>query len=435
MTSVAEEDLGAQLYALVAELYPIPRSLTGDGVRATLDVVRRHLAVDTVEVPSGTPVLDWTVPDEWNLRRAYVARADGSRVFDTATDTSLRVLGYSQPVQTTVDRQELLDRVHTTAAKPDAIPYRTSYYAPTWGFCATEAEQAALDEDRYEVLIDATLGPGSLTYGEVVIPGQVEDEVLLTAHTCHPELANDNCSGIAVLALAGRRLAARNPRFTYRLLFAPGTIGAITWLARNPERVQRIAHGIVLAGVGDRGDLSYQRSRDGDAPVDRAAAHVLRHAGGRVTDFSPWGYDERQFNSPGFALPVGRLSRTPHGTYPEYHTSADDLSFVSPGALADSLGALERILAVIEGDGAWRNLAPMGEPQLGRRGLYDDVGGRPDQGDLKLALLWVLNLSDGAHTLLDVAERAGLPFGVIAEAAALLRNADLLAPADESGRP
>jgi aminopeptidase-like protein len=420
-------ELAGALHDLVARLYPIRRSLTGEGVRATLAVVAEHIGLEVVEVPTGTPVLDWVVPDEWNLRSGAIRRLDGSVVVDTRR-TSLQVLGYSEPVRTQVSREELLARIHTDPANPDAVPYRTSYHARTWGFCLSQAQRDALTEDRYEVEIDATLAPGALTYGEAVLPGLTDEEVLLTTHVCHPELANDNASGLAVLAMAGARLSARERRFTYRLLFLPGTMGSLAWLAANRARTDRIVHGVVLAGLGDRGALTYQQSRSGEAGVDRAAAHVLGHRGGAVLPFSPWGYDERQFNSPGFALPVGRLSRTPHGTYPEYHTSADDLSFVTPEALGGALSALEEILAVLEGDGRWRNLAPYGEPQLGRRGLYDAIGGQREQGDLKMALLWVLNLSDGEHSLLDIAERAGLRFEVVARAAHLLRDADLLGP-------
>jgi aminopeptidase-like protein len=424
--------VGAALHDLVARLYPIRRSLTGNGVRATLDVVADHVDVDVVEVPTGTPVLDWVIPDEWRLRSASIRRLDGSTVIDT-TDTSLRVLGYSEPIRARVSREALLARVHTDPANPSAVPYRTSYHQRTWGFCLTEAERDGLVDAHYEVEIDADLAPGHLTYGEVVLPGATEDEVLLTTHVCHPELANDNASGIAVLATIGERLAARERRFTYRLLFLPGTMGSLAWLAANRAQVDRVTHGIVLAGLGDPGPLTYQASRAGNAAVDRAAALVLGGRGGAVLPFSPWGYDERQFNSPGFALPVGRLSRTPHGTYPQYHTSDDDLRFVTPAALASSLDALEAILEVVEGNRRWRNLAPYGEPQLGRRGLYDAIGGQREQGDLKLALLWVLNLSDGAHSLLDVAERSGLAFPVVAHAAELLRAADLLGPVE--GQP
>jgi aminopeptidase-like protein len=427
VTAEPAEALGQALHDLVARLHPIRRSLTGDGVRETLRVVAELVPdLEVVEVPTGTAVLDWTVPDEWNLRSAAIRRLDGTTVVDTSA-TSLQVLGYSEPVRARVSREELLARVHVDAANPSAVPYRTAYHHRTWGFCLTAAQRDALTDDAYDVEIDATLAPGSLTYGEAVLPGRTPAEVLLTTHVCHPELANDNASGIAVLATAAQRLAARDRRHTYRLLCIPGTMGSIAWLAANRERTSRIVAGVVLAGLGDPGPLTWQRTRAEDALVDRAAAHVLHHAGGRVLPFSPWGYDERQFAAPGFALPVGRLSRTPHGTYPEYHTSADDLAFVTPDALAGSLSALEAILAVLEGDRRWRNLQPFGEPQLGRRGLYDAIGGQREQGELKMALLWVLNQSDGEHGLLDVAERSGLPFAVVARAAELLRDADLLA--------
>ncbi len=418
-------ELAQELYDLVGELYPVRRSLTGPGVRRTLEIVARYVPLDVVEVPSGTQVLDWTVPDEWELREGWIATTDGVRVVDTSA-TSLRVLGYSVPVHAVLRRDELLDHVHVDPAAPEHIPYRTAYYDRTWGFCLTQRERAALSDDRYEVRVDADRGPGHLIYGEVVLPGTSEAEVLLSTHVCHPELANDNCSGIAVLALLGRRLAARDRRLTYRLLFLPGTIGALAWLHANRARAGRIAHGLVVAGVGDPGPLTYQRTVHGAHPVDRAAAMVVPARGGSLLDFSPWGYDERQFNAPGFRLPVGRLSRTPHGTYPEYHTSADDLSFVQPASLLDSLTALEEILSILEGDATYRNLAPYGEPQLGRRGLYAGIGGERDQAEVKLALLWVLNQSDGTRSLLDVAQRSGLPFAAVAHAARLLLDAGLL---------
>ncbi|MGH8978684.1 MAG: DUF4910 domain-containing protein, partial [Acidimicrobiia bacterium] len=306
---------GREIYELVAQLFPLSRSITGDGVRETLAILARDLPVTVHEVPSGTAVLDWTVPPEWNLREAWIARADGTRIVDAA-DNNLHVLGYSESVHRRMPLTELREHVHTLPDRPAWIPYRTSYYSPAWGFCLADATAAALDEGEYEVCIDATLDPnGSLTYGELVLPGATDREILVSTHTCHPSLANDNCSGIAIAHFLARLLATRERRHTFRFLFVPGTIGSIAWLAQHEDLTPRIAHGLVLTGLGDRGRVTYKRSRRANATVDRVAEHVLRACGDPFTivDFSPYGYDERQFCSPGFDLPVGRIGRSPHG--------------------------------------------------------------------------------------------------------------------------
>ncbi|MEU2503400.1 DUF4910 domain-containing protein [Streptomyces sp. NPDC007863] len=415
------------MHALVERLYPLCRSITGDGVRATLDVVGEYLPLDVHEVPTGTRVLDWTVPQEWNIRDAYVADATGRRVVDFAA-SSLHVLGYSVPVAATMPLSELRGHLHTLPDQPDLIPYRTSYYAPEWGFCLTQNTLDALPDGPYEVRIDSTLADGHLTYAEHVVPGQVADEVIVSSHVCHPALANDNLAGIAVAVFLARALAEGTPYHTYRFVFAPGTIGAITWLARNAERIERVRHGLVLACAGDRGRLTYKRSRRGDAGIDRVLRHVLETSGRphEIVEFTPYGYDERQYCSPGFDLGVGSLSRTPYGGYPEYHTSADDPDFVSPEAMEDTLAVCREAFSVLDRDRRYVNLSPYGEPQLGRRGLYDSLGGRSDAKQAQLAMLWVLSLSDGDHGLLDVAERSGLPFDAVAAAAEALRDAGLI---------
>ncbi|MFD7453594.1 DUF4910 domain-containing protein [Kitasatospora sp. NPDC059827] len=419
--------VGERMHALVERLYPLRRSITGDGVRATLDVVGEYVPLTVHEVPTGTQVLDWTVPQEWNVRDAYVADAAGRRVVDLAA-SSLHVLGYSVPVAATMPLSELRPHLHTLPDHPTWVPYRTSYYTPEWGFCLAQETLDALPEGDYEVRIDSTLADGHLTYAEHVVPGQVADEVLVSCHVCHPALANDNLAGIAVATFLARELAERTPYYTYRFVFAPGTIGAITWLARNRERVDRVKHGLVLACAGDRGQLTYKQSRRGDAEIDRVLGHVLRTSERphRVTEFTPYGYDERQYCSPGFDLGVGSLSRTPYAGYPEYHTSADDLDFVRPEAMADTLAVCREAFAVLDRNRRYLNLSPYGEPQLGRRGLYDSLGGRSDAKQAQLAMLWVLSLSDGEHGLLDVAERSGLPFDTVAAAADALRGAGLI---------
>jgi aminopeptidase-like protein len=421
--------VGEELFELVAELYPICRSITGDGVRRTLELVGRELDLEVHEVPSGTRVFDWTVPREWNIRDAFVADAAGERVIDFQA-SNLHVMSYSVPVHATMPLHELKQHLFTLPEQPDWVPYRTSYYAERWGFCASQRLVDSLPDGDYEVCVDATLADGHLTYGEHVVPGETDEEVLVSCHVCHPSLANDNLSGIAVATRLARLLGGNRSRYTHRFLFIPGTIGSITWLARNADRVGRIRHGMVLACVGDPGRLTYKRSRRGDAEIDRAVAHVLASSGRphALEDFSPYGYDERQFCSPGFNLPVGCLSRTPYARYPQYHTSADDLELVRPEHLQDSLEVCWEVLRVLDGNRRYMNLNPMCEPQLGRRGLYGSIGGRSDAEERQMAMLWVLNLSDGDHSLLDVASRAGLPFGLVAEVAGTLQEAGLLAP-------
>jgi aminopeptidase-like protein len=422
---------GEELYKLVAELYPICRSITGDGVRRTLEIVGRELGgLEVTEVPTGTQVLDWTVPREWNVRDAWVADAAGRRVIDFRA-SNLHLLGYSVPVRATMPLAELKEHLFTLPEQPDWVPWRTSYYAERWGFCASQRLVDSLPDGDYEVCVDTTLADGHLTYGEHLVKGQTDDEVLVSCHVCHPSLANDNLSGIAVATGLARRLAEGRPRYSYRFLFAPGTIGSITWLARNQDRVDRVGHGLVLACVGDPGGFTYKRSRRGDAEIDRAVAHVLGRSGRphRVIDFTPYGYDERQYCSPGFDLPVGCLSRTPYAAYPEYHTSADDLDLVGPAQLQESLEVCWEVVRVLEANRRYLNLSPKGEPQLGRRGLYGQIGGRSDAEERQLAMLWVLNQSDGRMSLLDVAERSAVPFALLAEVAATLEEAGLLAEA------
>jgi aminopeptidase-like protein len=422
---------GAAMHALVAELYPICRSITGEGMRTTLRRLQQLVPLELHEVATGTKVLDWTVPKEWNIRDAWVADAGGRRVIDFRRH-SLHVVSYSVPVRRRMSLAELRPHLHTLPGQPDLIPYRTSYYSEAWGFCLAHRDLEALPEGEYEVCIDATLEPGHLTYGELFLPGTSPEEILFSCHSCHPSLANDNLAGTAVAVWLARRLAGIPRRHGMRFLFIPGAIGSITWLARNREGAGRVRHGLVLSCLGDPGPSTYKRSRRGDALVDRAAAHVLATAGAHaLLDFVPYGYDERQYCSPGFNLAVGCLTRTPNGRYPEYHTSADNVEFVRPDALEDSLAKALAIVEVLEHDAAWVNLSPYGEPQLGRRGLYGNTGGLSPK-EFEMALLWVLNYSDGRHPLLDIASRAGMPFPLVRRAAEALQQAGLLAPAPQA---
>ncbi len=423
----AARSTGAEMHALVRELYPVCRSITGDGVRHTLRVLQRYAPIDLVEVPSGTEVFDWTVPREWNIREAYVKDAAGRTVVDFRRH-NLHVLQYSVPVRARMPLGELKPHLFTLPEQPDRIPYRTSYYREAWGFCLTHRQLLELREGEYEVVIDSSLAPGTLTYGECRLPGRRSEEVLISTHVCHPSLANDNLSGLVTATFLARALAGREREYSYRLLFVPGLIGPVTWLARNEEAAGNIRHGLVLTCLGDAGGFTYKKSRRGNAEIDRMAAHLLAHSPEphRLLEFTPTGYDERQYCSPGFNLPVGCLMRTPHGEFPEYHTSADDVDFVRPAQLEGALELCLRLCGALEKNQAYVNLRPKCEPQLGRHGLYRSVGGT-SAGSAELARLWVLNLSDGGHTLLDVAERSGLPFEAVAHAAEELERHGLLA--------
>lgn len=424
------KDVGTELYALIQELYPICRSITGDGFRKTMRILQRYAPLQIYEVPTGTQVFDWTVPKEWNIRDAWVKDAGGRKVIDFQ-ESNLHIVSYSLPVHEIMPLERLRPHLFTLPEHPDWIPYKTSYYTENWGFCLRHRDYLELADTDYEVHIDSSLTDGSLTYGEVFLQGEVESEVLVSCHACHPSLCNDNLSGVALAAWLARELDAQPRRYSYRFLFIPGTIGAITWLALNEGRVHNIEHGLVLAGLGDAGPLTYKKSRRGDSAIDRAASYALERAGcaAGIFDFDPYGYDERQYCSPGFNLPVGRLSRTPYGTYPEYHTSADDLDFVAPERLAESYRAVADVLWILEHNGTYLNTHPKCEPQLGRRGLYSSPG------PFEQALLWVLSFSDGQHDLLDIVKRSGLEFDSVWDAAQRLLNAGLLRTHAAEGHP
>ena len=426
-TESATDALGREMTALIGELYPICRSITGEGIRQTLRRLQGVVPLKLYEVPTGTQVFDWTVPPEWNIRDAYVKNSRGERVIDFQK-SNLHVVNYSEPVHRKMPLAELRPHLFSIPERPDWIPYRTTYYKRTWGFCLSDRQLADLAEGEYEVSIDSSLEDGHLTYGEFFLPGESADEILVSTHACHPSLANDNLSGLAVASFLARELSRIPHKLSYRFLFVPGTIGAVTWLAQNEATVSRVKHGLVLAGVGDSGPLTYKKSRRGDTEIDRAAAHVVKNVDrkSRIVDFSPYGYDERQYCSPGFNLAVGRLSRTPHGTFPEYHTSADDLSFVKQDSLIGSFQACLSVFSILENNGRYLNTNSKCEPQLGKRGVYRSVGGTSGAGVSEMAILWVLSFSDGHHTLLDIVERSGVSFDVVHSAAMTLKDCGLL---------
>jgi aminopeptidase-like protein len=424
-------EIQEQFASLLADLYPICRSITGNGVLATLRLLQSIAPLEIQQVPSGTPAFDWVVPNEWNVADAYIADLTGERVVDFRRH-NLHLVSYSVPVRRRMTLAELRPHLHTLPQQPSLIPYRTSYYQRDWGFCLSQDQLddlAARGETcEYEVCVDTTLRPGALTYGELLLPGESADEVLFSTHICHPSLANDNLSGMLLTAFLARELAVQPRRYSYRFLFIPGTIGSITWLARHEAEAQRVKHGLVVACVGDAGHMHYKRSRRGNAEIDQVVESVLTEAGEPFTvlDFSPYGYDERQYCSPGFDLPVGSLTRTPHGRFAQYHTSADNLEFVRPEYIAASLAVYRRVVAWLEQNRTYLNTNPKCEPQLGRRGLYSNLGGRQDTKVIEMAMLWVLNLSDGNHSLLDIKVRSGMPFAAVQEAAQLLLQHGLL---------
>jgi aminopeptidase-like protein len=409
---------------LLEDLFPFCRSITGNGNRSTLARVAKEIDLTVHEVPTGTPVLDWQVPLEWNLERGRLWGPAGDLIADS-DNCNLHVVSYSQPVRGQRSLPQIAPHLHSNPEMPWAVPYRTAYYAQTWGFCLPYEDHASFQPGLYNVEIDATLEPGALTYGELVVPGTTDAEVLISTHICHPSMANDNLTGIAAAAALARWAGAAERRLTYRFVFVPGTIGSITWLALHREVVPRIRHGLVLTGLGDPGRLTYKRSRRGDTGTDRVMARVLGERGNSI-DWYPYGYDERQYCSLGFDLPIGRLSRTMHGTYPEYHTSADDLSFVSSERVLEAVDVIIEALAYFDDRQPLRNLAPEGEPQLGRRGLFAKIGGALGNTSKESTYLWLLSLADGDTDEADVAARSGLPVDEVTLAASRLRDAGLL---------
>jgi aminopeptidase-like protein len=407
---------GQRMHELISELYPICRSITGKGVRQTLEIIRRIIPIVIYEIPTGVKAFDWEIPKEWNIEDAYIKDSSGKKIVDFA-HSNLHVLNYSVPLHRKVSLRELQDHLYTLPENPDWIPYRTSYYKEDWGFCLSHNQYLMLNEETYEVCIDSSLHNGHMTFAEYYIPGELPDEVLITTHICHPSMCNDNLSGISVLTYLAHELRNKKLRYSYRFLFIPGTIGAIAWLSRNEARVHRIKHGLVAALLGYGSEFTYKRSRQGNAIIDQIVPFVLERIGvtHKVIPFDPYGYDERQFCSPGFNLPMGSLTRLRNGEYPEYHSSADNLDLVTPEALQSSLKIYLEVIKTLEDSAVYMNRNPKCEPQLGRRGLYNRIGAG-NNSDSR-TMLWVLNFSDGKHTLIDISRRSGIDFDQIVEAA------------------
>lgn len=424
---MSSPDLEKELEAYFDRLWPICRSLTGEGVRQTLDILNELVPLTRYRVASGTKVFDWEVPDEWNIRDAYILAPDGRKVADFKVN-NLHVLNYSIGVDKALSKAELARHVHTLPGQPDAIPYVTSYYSRKWGFCMSQNEWDALPEEgNYRAYIDADLVPGHLDYAEAVLPGETDREVLFSTYVCHPSMANNELSGPLVQAFLYRALAALPHRkYTYRFAFLPETIGTIAYLDRvGAELKEKLDAGYVLTCLGDAGAFTYKRSKQASCLADRAAEHILRfraakhHPYGkneapyRIVPFSVGGSDERQYCSPGFNLPVGSLMRTPYQQYPEYHTSLDNKGFLSFEHLAHSVRIFEAIVHAIELNEKPLSRVQHGEPQLGKRGLYPDSVHPDDAREQLHNLLHLLSFADGQHDLFDIAllrERCVLDF-------------------------
>lgn len=410
---------GENMFDLMKKLYPICRSITGNGVRQTLQIIKEIIPIDIKEVPTGTKVFDWEVPREWNIRDAYIKNSKGERIVDFKKN-NLHVLNYSTPIHKKISLEELKKHLFTLPKHPDWIPYKTSYYDENWGFCITNKQYEQLEDDTYEVYIDSSLDDGHLTYGELYIKGESEEEFLLSTYLCHPSLCNDNLSGVVLLTYLAKELENKDLKYSYRFLFIPETIGAITWLALNEEKTKNIKCGLVATCVGDNGNITYKRTQNGNTIIDEVVEKVLQESGHphQIKNFFPWGSDERQYCSVGFNLPVGSLMRTQYAHFPQYHTSADNLDFIDISSLSDSFKKYLEVIYIIENDDIYINLSPKCEPRLGERGLYGY--------SQRTAIRWVLSFSDGNNSLLDISKRSGLRFELIKEAADLLVDSVLL---------
>ncbi len=402
------------MHELAREVWDFPRSITGNGVRDTLKAFSPFLpGLEIHEVPSGTQVLDWVVPDEWNISGAYLVSPTGERVIDFV-DSNVHVVSYSEPVDCEIDLEALQSHLHSDPDHRQVIPYVTGYYNRTWGFCLTQEQRDSLVPGTYRAVIDSTLEPGSLTYGEWVLPGESDAEVFVSTYVCHPSLANNELSGpVVAVALARWLLSLPSRKYTYRFVFVPETIGPITYLSRNLEQLQdKVVAGFNLTCIGDEGDYSYLASRNGNTPIDRIAQRVVAGTPRPVVySFMDRGSDERQYCAPGVDLPLISLMRTRYGNYPEYHTSADDLTFVTPAGLQGGFELVRDCIAELESS-EYLSTPVKGEPQLGKRGLYHTMHART-VADEVLLRTHILAYSDGEHSVQDIAILTGRPVSEI----------------------
>lgn len=414
------------MYNLLSELYPICRSITGNGVRETDKIISTHIPLEISEIATGTKVFDWTVPKEWNIKDAFIKDSSGNKIIDFKK-SNLHVLNYSTPIKAKISLSELKPHLFTLKEHPDVIPYLTSYYKENWGFCLPYNQFIQLQNGEYEVFIDSELKDGSLTYGEYYLPGRIKDEILITCYTCHPSLCNDGLSGPVIATFLAKYLEKMELKYSYRFLFIPETIGAITWLSTNEDKVKNIKFCSVITCGGDSGKSTYKKTLQGNSEIDRAFINVLKYSGEySVIDFFPPGSDERQFSSPAFKIPTGLLMRTSFPNFPEYHTSADNLDFVKGKYMADTFFKYLSTFFILENNVVYLNLNPNCEPQLGKRGLYKSIGSQKEGYVNEFALISLLTLTDGKNSLLDISERTNIDFTILKNAADELVKSNLL---------
>jgi aminopeptidase-like protein len=418
--------MGKEMYDLIKVLFPICRSITGNGVRETLKIIQKHIPIKIHEVPTGTNVFDWTVPKEWNIKDAYVLYEDGNKIIDFRKN-NLHVVGYSIPVSKSVTLSELQEHLYSLPDQPEVIPYVTAYYKERWGFCISHKHREQLKEGEYKVFIDSELKDGSLTYGELIIPGESEKEVFLSTYVCHPSMANNELSGPAVTTFLTKWILSKQRRYTYRIIFIPETIGSITYLSKNLEVMKKnVIAGFNVSCVGDNKVYSYLPTRNGDTYADRVALNILSF---KHPDFIKWSFlnkasDERQYNAPGVDLPVCCVMRSKYGSYPEYHTSLDNLDFVSLEGLAGAYNVLKECLILIEENRKYK-INCLGEPQLGKRALYPMISIKSSTYEVK-SMLNFIAYADGKNDLIDISNKINVPVWELYPYIEKLRQIDLL---------
>jgi len=405
------KEMGQSMYSLVKKLFPICRSITGNGVRKTLSIIQEKIPIDQKEIASGTKVFDWTVPDEWNIKDAYVKDEKGNRIIDFKK-SNLHIVGYSVPFKGKLSLKELKKHLYTLPEQPEIIPYITSYYKKRWGFCLADNDYKQLKEGMYEVNIDSTLQLGSLTYGELIIKGKTDEEILISTYICHPSLANNELSGPVVSTYLAKYLLDRKEklRYTYRIIFIPETIGSIAYLSLQKDHLKKnVVGGYVVTCIGDPGSFSYLQTRQENTLIDRVTVHALKNSDKeyKIYNFLERGSDERQYNSPGIDLPIGSLMRTKYGRYPEYHTSADNLNFVTPKALFESLEMYKLCINILEKNYKYITTIPC-EPQLGKRGLYPTLSTKTSGKSVR-DMMNLLAYCDGKNDLLWLADKIDRP--------------------------
>jgi aminopeptidase-like protein len=418
---------GVEMHDFIRRLFPICRSLTGDGVRETLRIIKEHIPITMHEVPSGTVVFDWKIPKEWNIKDAYIEDENGQKIVDFKKN-NLHVIGYSTPINKTITLAELQEHLHSLPDRPDAIPYVFSFYKEQWGFCMTHHERLKLKGKSYKIVIDSEFKEGFLTYAELIIPGESEKEIFISTYVCHPSMANNELSGPAVATFLAKSVLSKPRRYTYRFIFIPETIGAITYLTRNLEKMKKnVIAGFNLTCVGDNGSYSYIPTRNGDTYTDKVMLNVLSsmHPDFIKYSFLDRGSDERQYNAPGIDLPVCCFSRSKFGKFPQYHTSLDNLDFVTAEGLASSLNVLDACVRLLEENKIYQTLC-LGEAQLGKRGLYPTISSEKSTYKKAREIIDFMMYADGRNDLIDISNKINVPVFELYPVIEKLIMADLL---------